>query len=383
MNAAAAGPQRSAARLRFLGAWRETLHNRVVRALLASLIAGVLVAAPAGAGHGAVCGWHMVRDAKGPELWAATVLRGGELWAVGDNGARGTILHLKGGAWETFASPLFALDITAASSRDIWAVGSSLPGGPQTRPQAEHWDGTRWRTVPVPGRPGGYLRAVVTLSRDEAWAVGANPRGPLIERWNGMRWKPTGSGPLDGLLHGIDALTPDAIWAVGTQGMQTLGPQSESPLVERLEGGRWQRLPTPPLEWVDANLLAVDAVSPTEAWAVGSADIEGGRAPLVERWDGQAWSVVSTEGLPATRASLSAVAAFSPEDVWAGGWRGFGRAQRALLAHWDGRRWSSLQGAPGAINDLAARSTRDIWAVGGLLAGGGRSRTLVEHFACV
>jgi hypothetical protein len=354
-----------------------------VRALLAFFVAGMLVAFPAGAGRGAACGWHVVRDAQGPDLWAAAALDGGELWAVGDDGVRGTILHRQGGTWAAFASPFFALDIAAVSGRDIWAVGSSLPGGPQTRPRAEHWNGARWQTVPVPGRPGGYLRAVAALSRRDAWAVGANPRGPLIEHWDGARWTPIGAGPLDGLLHGIDALAPDAVWAVGTQGMQTLGPQSENPLVERLRGSRWQRLPTPLLEWVDANLLAVDAVSPAEAWAVGSVDTEGGRAPLVERWDGQAWSVVPTNGLPNARASLSAVAAFAPDDVWAAGWQGFGVSQRTLLAHWDGRRWNTLQGSRGAINDLAALSPRDVWAVGGLIARPGRSRTLVERLACV
>ena len=151
---------------------------------------------------------------------------------------------------------------------------------------------------------------------------------------------------------------------------------------ERLQGSRWQRLPAPVLEWVDANLLAVHAVSPDDVWAVGSADTQGGRAPLVEHWDGQAWSVVSTSGLPVTQASLSAVAAFGPEDVWVAGWRGFGKAQRALLAHWDGHRWTRLQGRRAALNDLAALSPHDIWAVGGGLAGGRTSRSLIEHYSC-
>jgi hypothetical protein len=233
----------------------------------------------------------------------------------------------------------------------------------------------------VPGRPGTYLRAVAALSPRDAWAVGANERGPLVDHWNGTAWKPVSTGPEDGLLHGIDALSPLAVWAVGTQGMQTLGRQSENPLVERLQGGRWQLAPTPLLEGVDANLLDVDAASANEVWAVGSADTLGGRAPLVERWDGTSWSLVPTSGLPATRAALTAVAAFGPQDVWAAGWRGFGSAQRAMLAHWNGSRWSLLGGPRGAFNDLAALSSRDIWAVGGLLAGA-ESRMLVEHYSC-
>src|SRR5262249_25670854 len=163
--------------------------------------------------------------------------RGGDLWAVGDDGTHPSVLRRHAGTWRTFASSLFALDLDAVSGRDIWAVGSSLPAGPQTRPRAEHWDGVRWHPVPVPGRPGTYLRAVAALSPRDAWAVGANERGPLVDHWNGTAWKPMITGPKDGLLHGIDALSPLAVWAVGTQGMQTLGPQSENPLVERLQGG--------------------------------------------------------------------------------------------------------------------------------------------------
>jgi len=353
-----------------------------VRALAALLV--VLVAAPASAGglvgRSDACRWRVVRDARGPDLWAVTA-RPGELWAVGDDGSHPAILRRQAGIWRTSASPFFALDVDASSARDVWAVGSSSPGGELTRPRAAHWDGARWRAAPVAGRPATYLRAVATLSSRDAWAVGADVRGPLVEHWNGTRWSRSAAGPEDGLLHGVDALSPQAIWAVGTQGMQTLGPQSENPLVERLEGGRWQPLSSPILEWVDANLLAVDAVSADDVWAVGSADTQGGRAPLVERWDGRAWNVASTSGLPQARAALSAVAASAPEDVWAAGWRGFASAQRALLAHWDGRRWSLVPGPPGAFNDLAALSSRDIWAVGGIVAGRA-SRSLIAHYSC-
>src|SRR5438876_4422651 len=107
-----------------------------MRAVLAVLIVGVLVAAPAGASRvtGGACHWQVVRNAPGPALWAATAFRGGELWAVGDNGARPWILHRRGGTWRTFASSLFGLDIDAVSNRYVWSVGSSAPGGLQTRP---------------------------------------------------------------------------------------------------------------------------------------------------------------------------------------------------------------------------------------------------------
>jgi hypothetical protein len=364
---------------------RRSSHNPAVLALLAVLVLGSVLAASASAGAGAAgpgeaCRWHVVSDLQGPDLWAAAALADNDVWAVGDNGVRGTILHWNGRRWRSVASPVFAFDIDAVSAHDVWAVGSSLPGGLRTRPRAEHWNGTRWRTVPVPGRSGEFLRAVAALSPRDVWVVGEKERGPLVEHWNGFAWEPIPNGPRDGLLHGIDALSPLAIWAVGTQGMMTLGPASEDALIERLQGGRWRTVPAPRVAWLNDNLLAVDAVSPDEAWAVGSVDVPG-RAPLVERWDGRAWSVASMSGLPA-EASLRGVAAFGPGDVWAAGSRGFGQAERALLAHWDGRHWSQVPGPRGSLADLAALSPRDIWAVGGSLGGGQRSRSLIEHYSC-
>jgi hypothetical protein len=261
-------------------------------------------------------------------------------------------------------------------------VGSSSPGGLETRPRAEHWNGRRWQAVRTPGGSGSYLRAVAALSPGDVWAVGAKKRGPLLEHWNGTAWGSITSGrPRDGLLQGIDAPTRGAIWAVGTQGMMTPGPASEDPLIEHFNGGHWQAQPARGLEGVDDNLFAVDAMSAGDAWAVGSVDERAG-APLVVRWDGRAWSVASTRGLPSAEVSLAAVAAFGPTDVWAAGSRGFGEAERALLAHWDGHRWSQVPGPRGGLADLAALSPRDIWGVGGFLAGGGKSRSLIEHYSC-
>lgn len=91
------------------------------------------------------------------------------------------------------------------------------------------------------------------------------------------------------------------------------------------------------LESVDENLLAVDATSGGDVWAVGSADVLGGRAPLVQRLDAAIWRDESVAGLPSAEAALTAVTAFGASDVWVGGYQGFAH-QLTLLAHWDGSR---------------------------------------------
>jgi hypothetical protein len=324
-----------------------------------------------------------VLDERGPQLTGVSVLRDGDVWAVGDNGVRAAFVHRDAGRWHRIDSPVFALDVDAVSADDIWAVGSSSPG-PTAVSLAEHWNGSRWTVATVGGRPGEYLRGVAALSPGDVWAVGARERGPLIEHWNGRAWKRYAGGPLDGLLHGIDSLPPRAVWAVGTQGLQTTGRPSEHPLVERWTGRSWQTLSAPSLDRVDENLLAVDAVSTSNAWAVGSVDLNGNRLPLVLRWNGRGWRRLPTAGLPTSRASLAAVAAVRASDVWVAGSRGFGQAQRPLLAHWDGRRWKQLQSPArsGGLLDFAVLSPSDIWAAGGSLDANGTSRSLLERYTC-
>jgi hypothetical protein len=359
-----------------------------MRALvLASFALGVFAAVSTAAGGQsegglAHCRWQVVLDAKGPQFTGLTVLPDGNVWAVGNDGAQATFLHWHEGRLGRIASPVFALDVDALSSDDIWAVGSSTPG-PTGGPLAEHWSGVRWAVVKVGGRPGEYLRGVAALSARDVWAVGARERGPLIEHWDGAKWTRRAGGPLDGLLHGIDALSSRAVWAVGTQGLQTNGRPSENPLVERWSGRSWRTFSAPSLDRVNENLLAVDALSASDAWAVGSVDLPA-RLALVLRWKGRTWSRQPTAGLLTADTTLTAVAAVGTSDVWVAGSRGFGQAQRPLLAHWDGRRWKQRQSPRprGGLFDLAALSPREIWAAGGSLGLNGSSRSLLERYTC-
>ena len=65
------------------------------------------------------------------------------------------------------------------------------------------------------------------------------------------------------------------------------GQQGDDHVRAALHGQRLARLATPQLA---GSLTAVDARSPIDAWAVGSA----GTATLAEHWDGTNWSVVPT-----------------------------------------------------------------------------------------
>ncbi len=61
----------------------------------------------------------------------------------------------------------------------------------------ERWDGTAWRRVPSPAPAGTILSDVAVISERSAWAVGYTKAGngdTVILRWNGTAWK-TGASP--------------------------------------------------------------------------------------------------------------------------------------------------------------------------------------------
>ncbi|TWT46160.1 hypothetical protein RAS1_26080 [Phycisphaerae bacterium RAS1] len=156
----------------------------------------------------------------------------------------------------------------------------------------------------------------------------------------------------------------------------------EPPLV--MGCGQWTSYPTPlPPGATRGVLRDVDAVSPTDVWAVGeySAVVQGSTQTytLVERWNGSQWSIVPspspTECGTCTWAALDAVAALAPNDVWAAGNArirasdGF-LGTHLLIMHWNGQSWQVLQapmpsGASGEnVLDIVAIAPDNIWFLG-------------------
>ena len=79
-----------------------------------------------------------------------------------------------------------------------------------------------------------------------------------------------------------------------------------------------------------SGLLDVDALSPTDAWAVAA---DGS----VLNWNGSAWTVQTQES------GAQQVAVLSPSDVWVGG--------IVSVGHYNGSAWSTTP-TPSGINEL-------------------------------
>src|SRR5439155_16104439 len=93
----------------------------------------------------------------------------------------------------------------------------------------------------------------------------------------------------------------------------------------------WGTEPSPNAGFPRNVLEAVDAVSTTDAFAVGSYAADGPR-PLAERWNGSEWSSVEVPWNEA--GELLGVAARASDDAWAVG--GSQEGGQAIIAHWDG-----------------------------------------------
>jgi hypothetical protein len=262
-----------------------------------------------------------------------------------------------------------------------------------------------WAVVPSPNldpdRLESDLRAVVTFSDTDAWAVGeagVNQEGgeqnPLAMHWDGTSWSIVdipGSYGHQGLL-AVGGSGPHDVWAMG------LGHQAL-----HWDGSSWSLVPLADPGSAFWHVEAISAVATDDAWAVGNMTNGTGTsgAPLAEHWDGSSWSIADTpDPIPQPKTAeaygtLSAVDAITGDDVWATGQTEnvapVGQSNTVAL-HWDGSSWTRTQtpdveaqsGTYGHLLGVSAGGSSDVWAVG--IAGdapgtmGGGDRALIEHW---
>ena len=289
--------------------------------------------------------------------------------------------------------------IAAPSPREAWVVGSYFSGQEGGRHGAfiERWNGRRWRLAHVPLPGGATLESVSASAAEDVWAIGMRSHlEPLLEHWDGVRWRVVPAARRGGILHAVAALTPHDAWAVGTRRRG----RGFATLIEHWDGASWSIVasPSPSVEPGGrryAILQAVGAVSPTDVWAVGSSVIgvpATASRTLIEHWNGRRWTIVPSPNVTSkgvTNNFLFSVSGSRRGDVWAvGSWGDYlaggfgGKGDHALALHWDGRRWS--QSATPALRRRSSLSgvaavAGGAWAVGdrGLQP---RQHTLIERF---
>lgn len=171
-----------------------------------------------------------------------------------------------------------------------------------------------------------------------------------------------------GELLGIDALSATNAWAVGLRYLNPSDTASSKiePLIMHWDGTSWRRVPAPS-EPVGGVLRGISG-SPDDVWAVGTWGgtlRNPGNKPMIIHWNGKRWQIARlATGIKI--GNLYAVSARSASDAWAVG--DTGPKGGALLMHWNGRDWQQVPSprpVPGQnLDSVVAISASDAWAVG-------------------
>jgi len=392
--------------------------QRAARRTVAALFTiGLLATGPAtgAAARAASCdpsGWPTVHSPNvgrsHNELLGVALVDDDELWAAGwyeraaSRVSAPLLLHREGDGWEHVPMPAGSIgtlsSVDASSSEDVWAVGILLNDEQGGDAVALHRDGDTWTFEDVPKpQPGPGVSTVFTdvvaLAPDDAWAVGYwspvvdAPPSPLIEHWDGDGWEVVASPELGtwSELHGIAAVGPDDIWAVGNTEVQVGEHFTERALFEHWDGDSWTVVPTPFVARLKPFTLgAVDVRSPTDAWAVGNISTRRSVDTIAFHWDGLAWTHVPTPNPSDEYQALAGVAIGARGRAWAVGtvFDESDDRDETLVVRWDGARWSrkrsANRSAGNSLHDVAALPGRQV-AVGSFWkhGGDGPQRTLV------
>jgi len=320
--------------------------------------------------------WAIVRSWVTVDLNGLFMLpgAGGTGSVVGD---AETIARWNGSMWFAQTSPTFINlnDVSMISANDGWAVGHE---GTIFRYDGASW--SHYETLPSQVNLYGlYMR-----TSTDGWAVGAalpitNPSGfpPTILRWDGAAWTSvTPSGvALGQTLYAVDMLSATESWAVGS------GTGTAATML-KWDGSIWTSVPsgTP----LNAYLYGIDMLSSTDGWAVGcEGNLPACLTPIIVRWNGLAWSQVTP---PAGISGLYDVFMLSSTDGWAVG--NVTTTNQATIIHWDGMQWRSVPGPTvgtgGFLHSVHMVSPMDGWAVGwygtGTVPDGSTARSLIVHW---
>jgi hypothetical protein len=107
----------------------------------------------------------------------------------------------------------------------MWLVGVSYRVSGRAEPLVIRRGRTGWRLVQASAGgtyAHGFNAAAVIPDTGRLWAVGAGPRGGLVERWNGTAWVRVASPAGVGSLAAVTVISRCDVWAVGGDAAGTL-----------------------------------------------------------------------------------------------------------------------------------------------------------------
>jgi hypothetical protein len=332
--------------------------------------------------------WQVVSVPAG-EIAGLAAPADNDVWLAVQARREARLLHWDGTTWTAVPSIPFVFTseprnaLLARSSNDIWAIGSTAITQGQLQPhlRTQHWNGSRWTSVPgtvlgsdiawtsVPGPALEHdigevsLRLIRGVSPDDLWALG---EGDLLLHWDGRHWTrqpwPTrqlASNPRDRFAITDMAVASDGeLWCAG---QRWFGPDNASdlwvPVVLRLKAGHWQIMassatPSLPADWTQFMAHSISLTSPQDVWVAGGEVVKGATRAILWHWNGDTWSVVDLrDAQEPDSVSNTSVLALAADDVWAFTTLTSSVSDRLLrreplFFHFDGTTWSAVPAAP-------------------------------------
>jgi hypothetical protein len=207
--------------------------------------------------------WRKLR-LPGADAWDSRIndiatAADGSAFFVGDQGVDGQgvlVGRYTAGRWHLTADKglptgtieASLLSVSAVSARDAWAVGQGYAEDTFAPvPVVQHWDGSHWRSVQIPGSKNWSVNQVDEVAPDDVWVVGVDESNgqSVAAHWNGHRWKRTKTPafPDSSILFDIAARTPTDVWAVGWS--RDTDKQHPAGLVLHWNGTSWTEVRLP------------------------------------------------------------------------------------------------------------------------------------------
>jgi hypothetical protein len=225
------------------------------------------------------------------EIYDAVVPAPNDAWVVGTSwdGSKETAVaqHFDGSAWTTIPMPGVAERLSGVAANDVWAIGRTADYKPITM----RWNGRSWRMVALPKLaldPGvsAHPGDILALGHDDVWATAVLGKdegvwpGPVLMHWNGRRWRQV---KIDAPADSLYRLAPDGkggLWIVS-------GLVHAHPYLLHYSEGMVTRQLAPAEPGTTPGIESIVPVPGTRAlWAVGSLHHDSGSsAATVFRYD--------------------------------------------------------------------------------------------------
>ncbi|MEU9021567.1 hypothetical protein [Actinomadura sp. NPDC048394] len=257
-------------------------------------------------------------------------------------------------------------DVDAASPDSVWITGSqgeitlpgpipgtgtSIPGNPVVR----RWQNGDWVEYDLLGLPGhGGINDVDAVGPEDVWINGTDydAKKPYVAHFSGSAFNQVALPP------GITAATLQAdasgVW------LSTLTD------VYRWTGDiwtdKWTHVTAFPEISLDTGYIRAD----DDIWRLGTTS-EWSTTFVAQHWDGQSWknAPIHADGL-GVGFGFTDMVALSPTDAWAVGTDYGTSPASAVLMHWDGTAWTKAAVPAGlnALTRIIKGVDGDLWALG-------------------